>query len=105
MRPVSRPILKAASLASAPELQKKTRPSRPKQLEQPLGERDGRLGDEEVGDVAEGGDLAADGLDDGRVGVAERVDRDAADEVEVLVAVGVPDRAPSPRTRGSRGVP
>lgn len=30
VRPVSRPILKAASLASAPELQKNTRPSRPK---------------------------------------------------------------------------
>ncbi len=30
VRPVSRPILKAASLASAPELQKKTLPSRPK---------------------------------------------------------------------------
>lgn len=29
LRPVSRPILKAASLASAPELQKNTRPSRP----------------------------------------------------------------------------
>ncbi|CAM5744731.1 hypothetical protein SHIRM173S_01364 [Streptomyces hirsutus] len=29
-RPVSRPILNAASLASAPELQKYTRPSRPK---------------------------------------------------------------------------
>ncbi|CAM5496509.1 hypothetical protein SFUMM280S_03068 [Streptomyces fumanus] len=29
-RPVSRPILNAASLASAPELQKKTLPSRPK---------------------------------------------------------------------------
>ena len=29
-RPVSRPILKAASLASAPELQKNTLPSRPK---------------------------------------------------------------------------
>lgn len=30
VRPVSRPILNAASLASAPELQKKTLPSRPK---------------------------------------------------------------------------
>lgn len=30
LRPVSRPILKAPSLASAPELQKYTRPSRPK---------------------------------------------------------------------------
>ena len=29
------------------------------ELEQPLGEGDGRLGDEEVGDVAEGGDLLA----------------------------------------------
>ena len=31
-----------------------------------------------------------DGLDDRRVGVAERVDRDAADQVEVATPVGVP---------------
>ena len=40
--------------------------------------------------VAEGRDLRGDGLDDRGVRVAERVDGDAADEVEVLVAVGVP---------------
>lgn len=74
-------------------------------LEQPLGERDGRLGDEQVGDVAEGGDLAADGLDDGRVGVAERVDRDAADEVEVLGAVGVPQPGALAAHEGQPGVP
>src|SRR5690606_18938176 len=60
------------------------------ELQQPFGEGDGRLGDVEVGDVAEGGDLRGDGLDDGGVGVAERVDGDAADEVGVGGAVGVP---------------
>ena len=66
-----RPILNAASLASAPELAKKTRPPAAGELQQPLGQRDGRLGEVEVGDVAEGGDLAGDRLDHGRVGVAE----------------------------------
>ena len=35
--------------------------------------------------------LAGHGLDEGRVGVAERVDGDAAEQVDVLVAVVVPD--------------
>ena len=60
VRPVRRVSLNAASLASAPELEKNTsRPGRrPSEREQPLGERDLRLGGEEVGDVAEGGELA-----------------------------------------------
>ena len=36
-------------------------------------------------------ELVGDGLDQGRVVVAERVDGDAAEQVEVLLAVGVPD--------------
>src|SRR6516162_140273 len=37
--------------------------------------------------------LVGDRLDDGRVRVAERADRDAGDQVQVLVAVGVPHPA------------
>src|SRR6516165_4845671 len=39
------------------------------------------------------GYLVGDRLDDGRVRVAERAHRDAGDQVQVLVAVGVPDPA------------
>lgn len=75
------------------------------ELEEPFGELDGRLGDEEVGDVAEGGDLVGDGADDGGVGVAEGVDGDAADEVEVLAAVGVPDPGALAAHQRQAGVP
>jgi hypothetical protein len=53
------------------------------QCQQQLGEGDGRLGDVEVGDVAERGDLLGDGGDHGRVGVAEGVDGDATEQVHV----------------------
>ncbi len=93
-RPVRRASLNAASLASAPELQKNTRPgcgSGAADVQQSLGEgQHGGVG-EEVRDMAEGGDLIGDRLDDGRVGVAQRVDRDAAEQVQVLLAVGVGD--------------
>ncbi len=58
--------------------------------QEPLGEPHLRLGGEEVGDVPERRQLGRDGLDDRRVRVAERVDRDAAEQVDVLLAVGVP---------------
>jgi hypothetical protein len=38
---------------------------------------------------------------DARMAVAGVADRDAAEEVEVLVPVGVPQRAPSPRTNST----
>ena len=59
VRPVRRASLNAASLASAPELQKKTaEPAGARRMpEQPLGQRDLRRGGEEVGDVAERGEL------------------------------------------------
>ena len=57
VRPVRRVSLNAASLASAPELAKNTLPGVAEQVEQPLGQRDLRLGGEEVGDVAEGAQL------------------------------------------------
>ena len=84
VRPVSRDSLNAASFASAPELQKNTRPGRPARASSSSASADRRLGDVEVGDVAERGDLLGDGRHHGRVGVAERVDRDAAEQVDVL---------------------
>ena len=91
-RPVSRLILNAASLASAPELQKKTRPGPAGELEQPLGEQQARLVHRQVGDVPELLRLRGDRLDDLRVRVAEDRRRDAAEQVGVLAAVDVPDR-------------
>ena len=67
------------------------RPPRVEQREQLLGQPDLRLGGEEVRDVAERLELRRHRRDQGRVPVAERVDRDAAEEVDVLLAVGVPD--------------
>lgn len=75
------------------------------QTEQFLGEGDGRLGGEEVGDVAQGGDLAADRLDDGGVAVAEGVDGDAADQVEVGGALGVGEDGALAVDQGQPGVP
>ena len=64
VRPVRRVSLKAASLASAPELVKNTLPAgAPSSVEQLLGELDLGLAGEEVGDVAEGPQLAGDRLD------------------------------------------
>ena len=60
------------------------------EADEALGQGDLRLGGEEVGDVAEGAELGGDGLDEGGVGVAEGVDGDAAEQVDVLLAVGVP---------------
>ncbi len=61
------------------------------QLEELLGEGDLRLGGEEVGDVAERLELLCHGLEDRGVCMAQRVDGDAAEQVEVLLAVGIPD--------------
>ena len=84
-----RASLIAASLASAPELQKNTLPPR-LDSRQALGQAHRGLGVEEVADVHQPPDLLAHGLDDARVAVAEVRHRDAAQEVEVLVALGVP---------------
>ena len=90
---VRRASLNAASLASVPELVRKTREpaGAPDEREQPLRERDLRRAGEEVGDVPERAQLGADRGRERRVRVPERVDRDAAEQVEVAVAVGVPD--------------
>ena len=88
-----RTSLSAASLASVPELVKNTRPSAAEQGEQALGQGDLALVQEQVGGVRDGLHLAGHRPGDRRVSVAERADRDAGDEVGVLLAVGVPDPA------------
>ena len=94
VRPVRRVSLNAASLASAPELVKNTLPP-------PSGSpsRDSsRSASVTCGSVAKKFEtwprvpqLLGDGVDQRGVGVAERVDGDAAEQVEVAVALGVPD--------------
>src|SRR5262249_52702238 len=61
------------------------RPAGPR--EQPLRERGGRRGRIQVGDVAEGRDLPAHRGHHRRVGAAERVDRDPAQQVQIRPAV------------------
>ena len=94
VRPVRRVSLNAASLASVPELVKKTLPS-------PgcLPRRSSSFSASSTcGALVKKLEMCprvpswlGDRLDQRRVGVAERVDGDAAEEVDVLVAVGVPD--------------
>src|SRR5580765_4025500 len=65
----------------------------PGDVEQPLGEGDlGRRG-EEVGDVHDLGDLLGHSRDESRVAVPQRIDGDAAEQVEVAPTVDVPDVA------------
>jgi len=63
------------------------------QLGQPLTQFDLRDGREEVRDMAEGCHLLADRPDDGRVGLTQPADRDAAEHVGIAIAIGVPQRA------------
>ena len=91
VRPVRRVSLKAASLASAPELAKKTLPGLPSQLQQGLGQLDLPALVKKLEMWPSVLSWSADRLDQRRVGVAERVDGDAAEQVEVDLAVGVPD--------------
>jgi hypothetical protein len=60
------------------------------QVEQSLGEPGGGLVRHQVGHVPERGDLPADRLDHGGVGMTEHVDRDPADQVDVVPAEVVP---------------
>ena len=90
-----RASLNAASLASVPELAKNTLEPAGALLsvEQLLGQRDLRGAGEEVGDVAQRGQLAGDHRGHERVGVAHGVHCDAAEQVQVFLAVRVPDQA------------
>src|SRR4029077_1323237 len=63
------------------------------QREEAFGEGYLALVEEQVGGVGDGAYLAGHRLRERRVSVAERADRDAADEVGVLPAIGVPDPA------------
>ena len=63
------------------------------QFQQLLGQGDLGGAGEEVGDVPQGGELAGDHRGDERVGVAQGVDRDSAEQVQVFLAVGVPHEA------------
>ena len=60
-------------------------------LDKRLGKLQLRHGVELVGGLDEGAGLLGDGLGDGRVAVAQLVHRPAGHEVQVLLAVGVPD--------------
>ena len=74
------------------------------QVVQPFREQHLRLGVVEVRHVGQHAGLRADGLDDLRVRVPDAHHGDAGDEVEVFVAVGVPE--PAPGAAGERhGLP
>ncbi len=103
--PWRRASLSAHSLASAPLLAKNTLPGTPSRPDQPLGEPDSRLVQVEVGGVRDLADLLADRAHESRVRVAERADRDAADEVQVDVAVEVPDPHALAAVEGQRRRP
>ena len=81
----------AASMASVPELQKKTLSAK-EFFTSAFARFDLRLDVEVVRDVHEPLRLFLEGHDDLRMAMAEVVHRDAGDEVEVLLAVGVVDR-------------
>ena len=93
VRPVSRDSLNATSLASAPELQKKTRVpvSAPSSPASPSASAIPGSVAVQVGRVTERVQLPRDSLDDRRVAVPEHVHRDAAEQVEVALAVDVGD--------------
>ena len=95
VRPVRRESLMAASVASVPELAKKTpEPAGAGAISRSRSASAiGRLGGEEVGDVDGRLRLLRHGLHEGRVAVAERVDGDAREQVEVALAVDVGDPA------------
>ena len=58
---------------------------------QPGGQLGVGLGVEQVGDVAHLHGLVVDGLGPGLVGVAQGADADAGGEVDILLALGVPE--------------
>ena len=100
VRPVRRVSLNAASTASVPELVKNTRPgassrSRSRSASAICGSLVKKL---EMWPSVPSWVVTA--LDQGRVGVAEGVDGDAAEQVDVLPPVAVPDPRAGRRGRG-----
>ena len=81
----------AASFASVPLLQKKHWPSKPLRSTSALASSPCGFDVPGVGHVDELGDLLLHRLDDARRTVAEQVAAPAGEEVEVAVALGVPD--------------
>ena len=75
------------------------------QSDQSLGQLDLPLVQEQVRGVRERRDLPGDRLDDRRMRVPERADRDAADQVQVAVAVNIDDVQPLPRASATGGTP
>ena len=92
----------AHSLASAPLLQKKTRPAAADQAVEGGGHLALGLGAVQVGDVQQGAGLVGDGVGHRRVGVAERGDGQAGQEVEVRAALVVPQPAALAPDEGDR---
>ena len=80
----------AASLASVPELQKNACPPKLRSRQQ-LGPAALGLGVPGVGHVDQRGDLLLHGLDDRRGTMAQQVAAPAGEEIEIAVALGVPD--------------
>ena len=89
VRPVSRVILKADLVGLGARVAEEHPRLRAQQPDQRLGQRDAGFGGVQVRRVPEGVELAGDGLDDGRVAVPEDVDRDAAEQIDVRLAVDV----------------
>ena len=79
--PCARTILSAPSMASVPELQKKTR-CRPLISAELLRQRSLVLVIVEIGGVDQQRGLLADHLDDARMRVAQRVHADAGDKIQ-----------------------
>ncbi len=65
----------------------------PREIKQFFGERNLGGAGEKVGDMPQGGELAADHRRDKGMGVAQRVDGDTAQQVKVLISVRIPDVA------------
>ena len=91
VRPVRRVSLNAASLASVPELVKKTRPSAPTSARRRSASSTCGWVVKKLETWPSVVELLGDGGDERRVGMTECVDGDAAEEVDVLLAVDVPD--------------
>ena len=105
-RPWRRASLSAASLASVPSWQKKTRPSDPTSCRRRSARRIPGSWATRLLVCAIVATCFEHGLDDGRMGVAEAGHGDSCVEVEVFATVGVPDLGcPAPRVSAIGGTP